>query len=49
MKQSKILRLGEKGKTVRRAILSGALTWLFVSIAFSVLSYVPVLKDSLNQ
>lgn len=32
-----------------RAILSGALTWLFVAIAFSVLGYIPVIKDSLNQ
>lgn len=32
-----------------RAILSGTLTWLFVVIAFTVLGYIPVVKDSLNQ
>ncbi|MES2652725.1 MAG: DUF5367 family protein [Bacteroidota bacterium] len=32
-----------------RAILTGALTWLFVVIAFGVLAYIPVIKDSLNQ
>lgn len=32
-----------------RAILTGALVWLFIFIAFAVLGYVPLLKDSLNQ
>jgi hypothetical protein len=32
-----------------RAILTGALVWLFVFTVFTGLSYVPVIKDSLNQ
>jgi Family of unknown function (DUF5367) len=32
-----------------RAILIGALVWLFLFITFALLGYVPVIKDSLNQ
>lgn len=32
-----------------RAILSGALVWLFILITFGILGYIPVIKDSLNQ
>lgn len=32
-----------------RAILTGALIWLFVFTTFSVLDYVPSISDSLNQ
>jgi hypothetical protein len=31
-----------------RAILTGALVWIFILIAFICLGYVPILKDSLN-
>ena len=32
-----------------RAIYTGALVWLFVFITFSILGYIPTVKDSLNQ
>ncbi|KOY85263.1 hypothetical protein AD998_03020 [bacterium 336/3] len=32
-----------------RAILTGALIWLFIFITFVVLGYTPTIKDSLNQ
>jgi len=32
-----------------RAILAGALVWVFVFISFMVLAYVPIIKDSMNQ
>lgn len=32
-----------------RAILTGALIWLFIFIAFIGLSFVPTIKDSTNQ
>ncbi|MCU0437876.1 MAG: DUF5367 domain-containing protein [Raineya sp.] len=32
-----------------RAILTGALIWLFIFITFAILGYIPTIKDSLNQ
>ncbi len=32
-----------------RAILAGALVWVFVYMTFMVLAYVPIIKDSMNQ
>lgn len=32
-----------------RAVLIGALVWLFIFISFTALAYIPVVKDSLNQ
>lgn len=31
------------------AILTGALVWLFIFIAFAGLGYIPIIKDSLNK
>lgn len=32
-----------------RAVLTGALVWLFIFIAFICVGYVPIIKDSLNM
>ena len=32
-----------------RAIFAGAIVWVFVFIAFMVLAYVPIIKDSMNK
>lgn len=32
-----------------RAIFTGALIWLFVFITFTILGFIPSIKDSLNQ
>lgn len=52
MEDKKILILGGTGKTFlnnSRAISVGALVWVCIFIAFSVLSYLPVIKDSLEK
>jgi hypothetical protein len=32
-----------------RAVLTGSLVWIFVFIAFIVLGFVPIIKDSMDQ